>query len=345
MTLFETISARLPMLQEEGEDFPAGSLRALREAGLLMATVPKKCGGHGYDAEPLCALLILLGAGNLAVARLFEAHVNALQLIGRYGAPAVYAEAVQDAAAGHMFGLWVTDPPEGGVTVQDHFFSGRKVFCSGAGQASRALITAGEQMYVVNVETAPLLPGLVSLSGMKGAITSAVDFGGLTGTKIGGANDYLREPVFSAGAWRSSAGAVGGLQALLTAYAAELKQRGRSANPQQRARFGQAMMAYETARLWIFKAAGLACREEQPADAIVAYVNLARLAIERACLDGVELAQRSLGLSAFAAGGRIERLCRDINVFLRQPAPDEVLDIAAAYYFDHFQGVSHAPRW
>ncbi len=345
MTLFEQTAALLPMLQEEAENFPAASLGALRKAGLLMATVPKALGGHGYDAEPLCALLILLGAGNLSVARLFEAHVNALQLIGRYGAPAVYAQAVQDAAAGHMFGLWVTDPPEGGVTAQDNFFSGRKVFCSGAGQASRALITAGEQMYVVNVETAPLLPGLVALSGMKGAITSAVDFSSLTGTKIGGPNDYLREPVFSAGAWRSSAGAVGGLQALLTAYAAELKQRGRSANPQQRARFGQAMIAYETARLWIFKAAGLACREEQPPDAIVAYVNLARLAIERACLAGVELAQRSLGLSAFAAGGRIERLCRDLSVFLRQPAPDEVLDIAAAYYFDHLPGVSHAPRW
>jgi hypothetical protein len=43
--------------------------------------------------------------------------------------------------------------------------------------------------------------------------------------------------------------------------------------------------------------------------------------------------QRSLGLGAFIAGHPAERLCRDLATYLRQPAPDEVLDVAAAYYF------------
>jgi len=342
LSLLSKISGLLPMLQAEGEDFPFAAMDALRATGLLLATTPD---GDANDPENLCKLLMLLGQGNLAVARLFEAHVNALLLIARYGEPAILADAVRDAAFGHLFGLWVTDPPAGGVTVANGVFTGRKVFCSGAGQVTRALITAGDKMFVVNVEAARLLPGLVSLAGMKGAITTAVDFSTLTGTPIGGAGDYLREPVFSAGAWRSSAGAVGGLAALLQAYGAEIKQRGRTENPAQRARFGQAVMAFETARLWIFKAARHACLEDDTPEAVVAYVNLARLAIERACLEAMQLAQRSLGLSAFAIGARVERLSRDLSTFLRQPAPDEVLDIAAGHYFAHAPEDVDASSW
>jgi hypothetical protein len=47
----------------------------------------------------------------------------------------------------------------------------------------------------------------------------------------------------------------------------------------------------------------------------------------------MRLTQRGLGLGAFISGHPVERICRDLGVFLRQPAPDEALDKAAAYYF------------
>jgi hypothetical protein len=31
----------------------------------------------------------------------------------------------------------------------------------------------------------------------------------------------------------------------------------------------------------------------------------------------------------------VERLCRDLATYLRQPAPDEALDDAAAWFMDH----------
>jgi alkylation response protein AidB-like acyl-CoA dehydrogenase len=151
---------------------------------------------------------------------------------------------------------------------------------------------------------------------------------------LGAPGDYLREPVFSAGAWRSSAGAFGGLTALVKLYRAELRARERDADPSQRARFGQLLIAHETARLWLVQAARHACLEDQPASEIVAYVNLARLAIEAAGLDAMRLTQRGLGLGAFIVGHPAERICRDLAVFLRQPAPDETLDKAAAHYFE-----------
>ena len=55
-------------------------------------------------------LFVLLGRASLPIARLYEAHVNALQLIERYGAAHLADQAARDAVAGHIFALWVTDP-------------------------------------------------------------------------------------------------------------------------------------------------------------------------------------------------------------------------------------------
>ena len=46
----------------------------------------------------------------------------------------------------------------------------------------------------------------------------------------------------------------------------------------------------------------------------------------------MQAVQRSLGLSAFGQGNLVERICRDLGTYLRQPAPDEVLTEAAAYF-------------
>jgi len=48
----------------------------------------------------------------------------------------------------------------------------------------------------------------------------------------------------------------------------------------------------------------------------------------------MQLAQRSLGLAAFVRPHPVERLCRDLATYLRQPAMDMVLDEAATYFAD-----------
>jgi alkylation response protein AidB-like acyl-CoA dehydrogenase len=349
MALLPDIAAHAASLDEAAE-FPRADFEALIEAGLLRASLPLAFGGEGFGeerdgADKLRRLLVCLGEGNLAVARVYEAHVNALQLAFRYGTEAMKLRCAEDAKAGHLFALWVTDTPGGGVTMRDDggrlVLQGTKSFCSGAGAARRALITAttptGIQMLIVKLEQTRVIPSKIKLAGMRAAVTGAVDFSGMEispADVLGGEGDYLREPVFSAGAWRGSAGAFGGLTALVKLHRAELLDRGRDADPAQRARFGQMLIAHETARLWLRHAARRACLEDGPAAEIVAYVNLARLAIEAACLDAMRLTQRGLGLGAFIAGHKAERICRDLAVFLRQPAPDETLDKAAAYYFE-----------
>jgi hypothetical protein len=64
---------------------------------------------------------------------------------------------------------------------------------------------------------------------------------------------------------------------------------------------------------------------------LVAYVNLARLAVEASALELMQLAQRSIGLPAFMRPNPIERISRDLATYLRQPGPDRALTDAAAW--------------
>jgi alkylation response protein AidB-like acyl-CoA dehydrogenase len=347
--LLDAITALVPELNEEAAiydraaEFPAASVAKLRDAGILMAPVPVEFGGIGLhakgDAEGLFRLLHLLGYADLSLGRLFEAHVNALELIREYGTPRQMEAAALAAQAGELFALWVTDPPNHGVGLSlDLILTGEKWFCSAAGAAKQALITvqteAGSQMVLIQLTPRTKVTERgVKLAGMRAAATGSVDFTGLeVGEEalIGGPGDYLREPTFSTGAWRSSAVALGGLGAMIETARNELCSRGRADNPFQRTRFGQAVISHETGRLWLLEAVKHV--DSAAAEESVAYVNLARTAVEAACLDALRSVQRSLGLSAFMQGSRAERIARDLATYLRQPAPDEVLVEAAGYF-------------
>jgi alkylation response protein AidB-like acyl-CoA dehydrogenase len=296
------------------------------------------------DPDGLFRLLHLVGYADLSLGRLLEAHVNALELIRQYGTPRQVEAAALAAQAGELFALWVTDPPNQGVALSlDFILTGEKWFCSAAGAAKQALITveteAGSQLVLVPLTPRPKVTERgVKLAGMRAATTGSVDFTGLQVSDqalIGKPGDYLREPAFSTGAWRSSAVALGGLRAMIDTARNELCSRGRADNPFQLMRFGQAVIAHETGRLWLLEAVKRV--DSAPAEESVAYVNLARTAVEAACLDTLRSIQRSLGLSAFMQGSKAERIARDLATYLRQPAPDEVL-VEAAGYFIHGGG-------
>jgi alkylation response protein AidB-like acyl-CoA dehydrogenase len=352
----EPVRALVPELQAMGlasdeAAFPAEAMARLRAAGALTAPLPIAFGGLGLGTErhrgrALLDFLHLLGQSGLPLGRLMEAHVNAIRLVMRHGTEAqqrLAAEAVR--GAGALFALWVTDPPgDGGLRMVESgdalVLIGQKMFCSGAGFATHAVVTAADQnetrlvlVELPGVERVSPLPA--GLAGMRAAVTGQVDFTGVTTASdriIGQPGDYLREPDFSAGAWRSSAVALGGLYRLLDLLRGQLAGRGRDHDPHQRARFGQALIAHETGRLWLEQAGAMAEDLEAEPDRIVATVGLARIAVERACLDGIELVQRSLGLGAFLTSNPVERVARDLQTYLRQPAADEVLHNAAGYF-------------
>jgi alkylation response protein AidB-like acyl-CoA dehydrogenase len=346
-------------LVADAAEFPAEAMRRLADAGALTAPLPIALGGLGLGTEPhrggvLLDFLHLLGQAGLPLGRLMEAHINALRLIMRYGDPDQRTLAAEAARQGALFALWVTDAPRNGLRMVARgdawVLTGGKMFCSGAGHVTHAVVTAehrGEARLLVldlgrGERVSPLAAGL---AGMRAAVTGQVDFTGVAvgaDRIIGAAGDYLREPDFSAGAWRSSAVALGGLYRLLDLLRRQLAERGRQDDPHQRARFGQALIGHETGRLWLERAGRMA--EDLRADdaEIVATVGLARIAVERACLDGIELTRRSLGLGAFVTSNPVEQVARDLETYLRQPAADEVLHNASGYFM--LNGLP-APGW
>jgi alkylation response protein AidB-like acyl-CoA dehydrogenase len=327
--------------------FPAEDVAELARVGLLAAPVPRRDGGAGLgeeaDGSILRAVLTHIGAGSLALGRVYEGHVNAVQLVARYASGEARNNLLADAAQGHLFGVWNTEPPGQGLKIDSTegtpVLRGVKTFASGAGFVTRALVTAqpaapGSQMIVVALE-----PGeRADLSawraqGMRASATGTVDFTGLGAdrfTPVGAPDDYQAQPHFSGGAWRFLAVQLGGLEALLDAWRGHLVATGRGEDAHQLARLGEGVIAAETARLWVARAAAIV-GEEGDSDGIIAYVNLARLAVERAGLDLLERAQRSVGLQGFLRDHPLERLTRDLATYLRQPGPDRALTEGARH--------------
>jgi alkylation response protein AidB-like acyl-CoA dehydrogenase len=353
--IVDRVAGMVPWMQQRAgrlDDeaaFPTEEIAALRDAGVLTLPLPAEHAAWTDEvqalADRLADVLMRIGEGNLAVGRIIEAHFNARHLIARYGSAGQKALAAQDVREGHLFALWVTDPPQNGLRMRRMCdgirLDGGKQFCSAAGHATRGLVTAVDEagesyMLVMTLGQGERVRPLESpLQGMRAAVTGAIDFSGCIADRescLGGPGDYLREPDFSGGAWRSSAVAAGGLRSLIELTVGQLAAAGRLDDGHHLQRMGNAMIADETCYLWVREAARTVEDPRAEPSHAVAYAGLARIAIESGCLDAMRLLQRSLGLSAFRRGNPVERICRDLATYLRQPAPDAVLTEAAAWF-------------
>ncbi len=104
LSLLPAIARRAASLDAEAA-FPAEDIDGLRSIGLPMAPVPRHHGGQGLGTEPggceaAFDTLRLLGRANLSVARLFEAHVNVVRLVVRFGTPEQLASVAAACARG-----------------------------------------------------------------------------------------------------------------------------------------------------------------------------------------------------------------------------------------------------
>ena len=340
----EKAFARASEYDEDGA-YPAADVVALHESGLLTAVLPVKLGGAGLTGLSLSEVLRSIGSGSLPLGRLFEGHVNALELVLRYGNAQRGELVAEEARAGKLFGVWNTDDANGLRLIHRHgrsWLEGRKILASGAGHIERPLVTAIDE----NGRRLMVLPKLggserADLSGwraqgMRASATGAVDFTGVEIAPleiVGCEGDYERQPWFSAGAWRFAAVHLGGMERLFDLLRRHLEETNRGKDPHQAARLGRAAMAVETARLWVAQAATITSAPlgSRPPEQLVAYVNLARLAVEAAALDLMQLVQRSVGLQAFLRPNPIERISRDLATYLRQPGPDRALTDAATW--------------
>ena len=255
---------------DEDSAYPTADVAALHESGLITAVLPPEFGGSGLSGSSLSEVLQSIGSGSLPLGRLFEGHVNAIELVLRYGDRDQVELLAREAREGKMFGVWNTDDSNNLRLIRSHgryWLEGRKILASGAGHIERPLVTATDE----DGRRLMILPKLgasdrADLSGwkaqgMRASATGAVDFTGVGVEPIeivGRDGDYERQPWFSGGAWRFAAVHLGGMERLLDLLRRHLQETNRGQDPHQAARLGRAAMATETARLWVERAATIA---------------------------------------------------------------------------------------
>ena len=320
------------------DTFPAAGFARLVASGLLDLPFAED-GDPAGGTDVLRTVLTLLGRGSLSLARLYEGHVNAVALVARYGTAANLALLRHEVRQGRASGVWMAGPPLRLDAGERLVLRGRKILCSGAGHWRRPLVAADSEAGSIL-----LLPDLSDAAradvsawtpqGMGVTATGTVDFDGIAigaDEIVGQPGDYLRSPWFRGGAWRVIAVQLGGVEALMAQYATQLRASPHRDHPIQLARFGEALIAARTARLWVDEAARVAEGDGDP-QAIDAFVDLARNAFEAAALRVVALAQKAIGLEALMRPNPIERIARDLTTYLRQPALDASLMSAAAFH-------------
>ena len=349
--------------------FPAEEFKRLTEAGLLIAPLHPEYGGIGLGFQSSQTWLLLqilkqMGRGNLSLGRVFEGHVNALQLVQTFGTPEQVQRFANDAHNHKVFGVWNAEAADGVKLYPDAYLAnaggyrleGSKTFCSGCGYVERPFVNGALpdgrwQMCIVPIEKVEVKvnPDWWQPPGMRASASYKVDFTGVALSEremIGQPGEYFQQPWLTGGVVRFAAVQLGGAEALFDATRTYLQGLGRTDHPHQQARLGKMAIALEQGNLWL---QGGAAQIESyapifgdlpPADAanarsdqqhLVSYANMVRTAIEQVCMDMIQLSERCIGTNGLLPPHPMERIIRDLTLYLRQPAFDASLTGVGEY--------------
>jgi alkylation response protein AidB-like acyl-CoA dehydrogenase len=287
--------------------------------------------------------LRLAGYHEPSVGRIFEGYVNGVQLIARCGTDSQREQLERDLSDGHSYGVWNTQDADGLrlEPVNGSFvLRGAKTWASGAGTITRAVVTAAWPDGSLQICVVPMDRVRVTIDrsawqplGMERSDSFRVDFGGVelsSDDVIGKPGDYEAQPWFSGGALRFLGVHAGILERLESEATTYLIERRRNGDTLQQMRAAQTRVAVSTSTLWLD--AGVASwvrfdADPSPANAndVMEVVDMARIVIERAALDVIELVVRSVGARGLIEPLPLGGLIRDLQMYLRQPAPDAAL--------------------
>jgi alkylation response protein AidB-like acyl-CoA dehydrogenase len=340
------------------EKFPVETLRQITENSLLSAPLPKKFGGAGLGLETganhaLLQVLKHFGRGNPVVGRVYEGHFNALLLIKLFGSDEQIERFSNDAKNGRLFGVWNTEANDG-VKIFPHEngkfrLEGAKTFATGTDFVTRPIVNGampdgGWQMTIVPLdETATKSDASWwNPMGMRATRSFKMDFtGAIIESKnlIGATGNYYEQPWFSGGSIRFAAVQFGAAEAIFDETRKYLQMLGRIDDPYQKMRLGEMAILIETGNLWLKSAAEkldefMQNPSPEKSENFLAYANMMRSAIEKICVETMNLCQKSVGARGLNKPFHFERIIRDLTIYLRQPAPDAALADAGRYVLE-----------
>ena len=259
------------------------------------------------------------GALDLSVARLGEAHTDAL---------AILAEGGHQSRPGALYGVWAADAPPQRVTcervdAQSWRVDGLKPYCSGATLVDAALVTA-QHADGVRLFDIPIDGRLVSAQAstwqafaLADTVTTAVRFNSVVvpaSAQIGPPDWYLNRPGFWHGSIGPAACWAGGALSLIDA-ATRLKRR----DPHSRAHVG-ALQAIAWALDALLAEAGRQIDADPRDDAGTARTRglKVRHLIERACSEVLDRFGRATGPQLLAHDAQVVRQHAALTLYIRQ---------------------------
>ncbi len=348
------IAQHAEAIDEDGQ-FPEMEFNWMADEGLLDNVLPdKKLDFNLPNTTGLLQLLKQIGRANLAVGRIYEGHINALHLIHLFGNETQKKYWFQLAENNNLFGVWNTQT-EKGVTINwqengKYILNGTKTFCSGGNFINQPLVTGelisphkrGWQMCIIPINTIAQIKTDNSFwrpIGMKASASFKMDFTGIEIEEkdlLGAPGDYYKQPVFNSGAIRFVAVQVGGAEAIFKATHQCLKLLNRIEDPFQKARFAEMAWLLESANLWLEKAGSNLDKwnnDPQANEKMMAYVGMARTAVEEICIKMMRLSEQSVGSRGLMRPNILERLHRDLTIYLKQPGPDATILGIGNYLF------------
>jgi len=255
---------------------------------------------------------------DLALAKLYEGHTDALAILAECGAA--------HHAADGIWGVWAAEPPDARAQITAREgdqvrLQGRKAWCSGALQIDRALITAWDetdQPQLVAIELSHPSQGLSiedwQAVGMATTASVEVTFNDTPGTLIGTPGQYLARPGF----WHGGAGIAACWYGAAEALADYLREQCRKPRPDPHA---DAHLGAVDAALYGARAALRECAawiDRQPGVDASFEVRRTRAQVEQAVECVISHVGRALGATPFCRSSHFARLSADLPVFIRQ---------------------------
>jgi alkylation response protein AidB-like acyl-CoA dehydrogenase len=303
----------------------AGLVKHWLESGRLELPLP----ASGRTAERW-QRLARLAEDDIVAARIAEAHVDAVAILHELGGKPPESD--------QLWGVWAAESSDAVLTASDvgggaFTLNGTKVWCSGAGFCTHALVTARVDdgrcgLFAVTIvdPAVKALPTTWWNAGMAGSDTRPVQFNNAHAVAVGEPGDYLNRPGFWHGAIGVAACWLGGAR--------------RVAEPLYRCAGSESADAYSVAHLGAVDAAiaagdamlttTAAQIDSDPFDRARTAQLLARRTraiVEHAADEAITRTGRALGPGPLCQDGRHAQRVADLTIYIRQSHAER--DLAA----------------